>query len=165
MGVRTYFVKLVIFWKKSLKTKSPWKGHLWMFFGNLNGTRWYVQMVLSDFCEKIKISRWRWPGYCGIALKWLINWNNDCGKWSLHLYAVCVGQNHQLNLMRGALAFLLIERWTLYLIRKGCISIVTNTNTYLMICTPSSLQFCRKKRNKDCIQTWKCKFCRAEEIY
>ena len=25
-------------------------------------------MVLSDFCEKIKISRCRWPGYCGIAL-------------------------------------------------------------------------------------------------
>ena len=24
-------------------------------------------MVLSDFCEKIKISRRRWPGYCGIA--------------------------------------------------------------------------------------------------
>ena len=68
MGVRTYFAKLEIFWKKCLKTKSPWKGHLWTFFGNLNGTRWYVQMVLSDFCEKIKISRRRWPGYCGIAL-------------------------------------------------------------------------------------------------
>ena len=24
-------------------------------------------MVLSDFCEKIKISRCRWPGYCSIA--------------------------------------------------------------------------------------------------
>ena len=68
MGVRTYFAKLEIFWKKCLKTKSLWKGHLWTFFGNLNGTRWYVQMVLSDFCEKIKISRRRWPGYCGIAL-------------------------------------------------------------------------------------------------
>ena len=25
-------------------------------------------MVLSNFCEKIKISRFRWPGYCSIAL-------------------------------------------------------------------------------------------------
>ena len=24
-------------------------------------------MVQSDFCQKIKISRCRWPGYCGIA--------------------------------------------------------------------------------------------------
>ena len=38
-GVRAYFVKFGIFWKKCLKTKSPWKGPPWTFLGNLNGTR------------------------------------------------------------------------------------------------------------------------------
>ena len=66
-GVRAYFVKFGIFGKKCLKTKSPWKGPPWTFLGKLNGTRWYVWMVLRDFCQKIKTSWRRWPGYRGIA--------------------------------------------------------------------------------------------------
>ena len=38
-GVKAYFVKFWIFWKKYEKTKSPWKGPPWTFLGNLNGTR------------------------------------------------------------------------------------------------------------------------------
>ena len=71
-GVRAYFVKFGIFGKKCLKTKSPWKGPPWTFLGKLNGTRWYVWMVLRDFCQKIKTSWRRWPRYCSIAhCEWL----------------------------------------------------------------------------------------------
>ena len=45
-------------------------------------------MVLSDFCEKIKISRCRWPGYCSIA-----HFKDKCKFWTTK---VCVTQTDQL---------------------------------------------------------------------
>ena len=53
-GVRAYLVKLEIFGKKWWKTKSPWKGPLWTFLVDSNGTRWYVWMFLRDSIEKTR---------------------------------------------------------------------------------------------------------------
>ena len=80
--IRVYIVKLEIFLKKYYKTKSPWKRPLWTFWGNLNGTRWYVWMVLWDFCQKINTSQRRWPRYCGIAHLLLKHWiKPQCYNW------------------------------------------------------------------------------------